>query len=434
MPRQVRDSALETRTARSRLKPKHTPYWRLIQSGLHLGYRRRQSGPGAWIRRRWSDGKYAVENLRTPDGKLIIADDYEDADGTSVLSFAQAQKLAAVERTAARTKARTVADALDAYFQFLKNDGRTAHSVYDAERRAQAFIRPELGPVKLSTLTTERLRQWRDGLAVSAPRLRTRAGEEQKLGALAATDDARRKRRASTNRTWTILVAALNFAFRQGQVDSDSPWRRVQPFRSVDKPRSRYLSLDECTRLINAADPDFRPLVQGALLTGMRYGELCALTVADFISDAGCLLIRRSKSGKARNVTLTDEGIALFGRLVAGRAAHEFVFRHSDGSGWKASQQARPMIEANARARITPPISIHGLRHSWCSHAVIGGTPLLIVAQHLGHADTRMVEKVYGHLAKSFVSDAIRAGAPRFESIESDSVVPIAAGRTRKRQ
>ena len=87
MPRQVRDSALETRTARSRLKPTHTPYWRLIQSGLHLGYRRRQSGPGAWIRRSWSDGKYAVENLRTPDGKLIIADDYEDADGTSVLSL-----------------------------------------------------------------------------------------------------------------------------------------------------------------------------------------------------------------------------------------------------------------------------------------------------------------------------------------------------------
>jgi hypothetical protein len=32
----------------------------------------------------------------------------------------------------------------------------------------------------------------------------------------------------------------------------------------------------------------------------------------------------------------------------------------------------------------------------------------------LGHNDTRMVEKHYGHLAPSFIADAIRAGAPRY--------------------
>jgi hypothetical protein len=37
-----------------------------------------------------------------------------------------------------------------------------------------------------------------------------------------------------------------------------------------------------------------------------------------------------------------------------------------------------------------------------------------VVAANLGHADTRMVERFYGHLAKSYIKDAIRAGAPRF--------------------
>ena len=315
----------------------------------------------------------------------------------------------------------TLDDALDAYFQFLQNDGRPAHSVYDAQRRAQAFIRPELGAVKLSALTTERLRQWRDGLAVSARRLRTRAGEKQKLGEIAVTDDARRKRRASTNRTWTILLAAVNQAFRDGKVESDHAWRRVQPFRSVDSPRSRYLTLDECTRLINASDPDFRPLVQAALMTGCRYGELCALTVADFNVDVGAISIRRSKSGKARHVSLTDEGRAFFERLTAGRAGTERMLGR-----WGASSQLRPMAAAVERARIEPRITFHGLRHTYASHAVMGGVPLIVVAQHLGHADTRMVEKVYGHLAKSFVSDAIRAGAPRFGPVEADdSVVPM---------
>jgi hypothetical protein len=53
----------------------------------------------------------------------------------------------------------------------------------------------------------------------------------------------------------------------------------------------------------------------------------------------------------------------------------------------------------------------------------MNGVPLLVVAQTLGHADTRMVEKVYGHLAKSFVSDAIRASAPKFGPVEADDRV-----------
>ena len=43
----------------------------------------------------------------------------------------------------------------------------------------------------------------------------------------------------------------------------------------------------------------------------------------------------------------------------------------------------------------------------------MNGVPLMVVAKNLGHADTRMVEKHYGHLAPSFIIDAIHAGAPR---------------------
>jgi hypothetical protein len=40
--------------------------------------------------------------------------------------------------------------------------------------------------------------------------------------------------------------------------------------------------------------------------------------------------------------------------------------------------------------------------------------PLMVVARNLGHVDTRMVEKHYGHLAPSYIADAVRAGAPKF--------------------
>ena len=133
----------------------------------------------------------------------------------------------------------------------------------------------------------------------------------------------------------------------------------------------------------------------------------------------------------------TDEGTAFFKAHCAGRAGHELMFgreieprktteraklKQPTKSPWKTAEQSRPMREANKRAKLKPSISFHGLRHTWASHAVMNGLPLIIIAKNLGHKDTRMVEKHYGHLAPSYVADAIRAGAPRFAS--NMAVVP----------
>jgi integrase len=424
MPRQVRDTNLESRSARSRLKARHKPYFRLIEPGLHLGYRRLASGPGTWVARRYSGaGAYTVENLRTPDGALVLADDYQDADGERVLSFAQAQSAARGPRPA-RPGGYTVDDAMADYFQFLASDGRPKGALYDSERKAEAHIRPALGQLKVSALTPERLRRWRDELAKAPPRLRTRQGDAQKYRDADDSDDAQRARRASANRTWSVLRAALNHAYHEGKAESDAAWRKVKPYRSVEFARIRYLTVAEAKRLINAADPEFRPMIEAALQTGARYGELCRLIVADFNSDSGTLAIRKSKSGKPRHVVLTDEAVAFFTALTAGRAGHELILRKPRGGGFGRSHQQRPMADAVARARISGAASFHILRHTWASLAVMAGMPLMVVAKNLGHSDTRMVEKHYGHLAPSYVADAVRASAPRF-GIEPGNVTPL---------
>ena len=65
-------------------------------------------------------------------------------------------------------------------------------------------------------------------------------------------------------------------------------------------------------------------------------------------------------------------------------------------------------------AKIKPSIGFHGLRHTWASHAVMNGVPLMVVARNLGHASVKMVEQHYGHLSESYIRDAILAAAPRF--------------------
>jgi integrase len=141
---------------------------------------------------------------------------------------------------------------------------------------------------------------------------------------------------------------------------------------------------------------------------------LAGLTVADFNPDAGTLAIRKSKSGVPRHVVLANEGTALLTALTAGRTGTDLILRRATGEPWRASNQGRLIREACAHSNINPPISFHALRHTWASHAVMNGVPLMVVARNLGHVDTKMVEKHYGHLAPSYMAEEIRKKAPRF--------------------
>ncbi|HEX3860455.1 MAG TPA: site-specific integrase [Stellaceae bacterium] len=424
MARTVRDANLETRTARSRLKAASKPYYRAIDPGLHIGYRKGVAG-GKWVMRWYvGEGDYKLETLTT-------ADDSADADGVAVLDFRQAQAMIRERHVEYRRVARglpakdgpyTVSACLDEYIAFLEGNRKSAR---DARYRCNALIVPTLGDIACVDLTATRLRRWLEDAATTAPRLRSRKGAETRYREIDDDDDEqRRRRRASANRVLTILKAALNRAWRDGKIASDDAWRRVEPFEEADAARVRYLAIDECRRLINAAEGEFRDLIRGALLTGCRFGELAALQVHDFNRDAGTLHIRTSKSGKGRHVVLNDEGAEFFGQITAGRAGIELLLRKTDGNRWGKSNQTRPMAEACGRAKIVPAANFHALRHTYASHSVMAGAPLLVVAKNLGHSDTRMVEKHYGHLSDSYIADAIRAAAPRFGA-ESSKVVPL---------
>jgi integrase len=234
-----------------------------------------------------------------------------------------------------------------------------------------------------------------------------------------------RRRRASANRVLTMLKAALNHSFDEGHIANRDAWgRKLKPFRDVEVARVRYLSVAEAVRLINVADADFRPLVRAALETGARYSELTRLEIADFNLDSGTVTIRKSKTNKMRHVMLTDEGAEFFRTHCAGRAAHELMFTHADGSRWKPSEQGRPMAEATERAKLKH-VTFHILRHTWASIAAMNGVSMQIIAANLGHIGTHTTEKHYAHLSPSHRREAIRASGPRFGIKPDKRVVPL---------
>jgi integrase len=415
MSRTVRDARLETRQARLKLTIRSEPYWRAITEGCHLGYYKGARG-GSWIARHRSlQGGYLKR-------RLGAADDITDSDGVAFLNYKQAQDAAVAWFTGAsgprRADPYTLAMALDEYLADYQRRGGKA--LRTTEISADAFVRPRLGETPIGELTAKIIRGWHAQLAEAAPRLRTRktAGKQKVREIDAGDPEAARRRRATANRVLTVLKAALNHAFREGKIGSDEAWRRVKPFREADAAKVRYLDPAEAQRLVSAADPAFRPLVQAALLTGCRYGEITGFRVADFDRIAGTVTVSAAKSGKPRHVVLTEDGIALFAAHTANKSGMALVFVKPDGKAWGKSHQHRPVREACQGAKIEPAASFHVLRHTYATLLLRAGAPLPVIAANLGHADTRMTERHYAHLAPSYVADVIRATMPRLRLVE----------------
>jgi integrase len=423
--RQVRNAKLDSRTARARLAARSSVYWAPVTRGFALGYRKGIKG-GVWLAKMVRDGQRAQKTIGA-------ADDVLDANGSTVLDYGQAheaarrwlQELERVQDGETPSTEYTVADAIADYVLDYKRRGGRARD--DLRRRCNGLIVPALGKIRVAKLSKRQVRAWHAGMAERGAQIRSGKWAPPKRRAFDPNDEEMvRRRRATANRTLSMLKAALNFAFVEGKVTSDIAWRTVKPFRQVDIARIRYLTEAECRRLVNGAEPGFRPMVQAALLTGCRYGELAQLRVGDFDPRAGTLTIARSKGGKPRHVVLDEDGTTFFTQETAERADEARMFVRPGGTPWGFSHQIRPMVEASERAKIVPAVSFHILRHTYASLLVMRGVPLQIVAANLGHVDTRMTEKHYAHLAPSHIADVIRAAMPKLGIVKRPNVVPVA--------
>jgi integrase len=394
----IKDTKLHNRESRRGLAQRDEPYWRLISEGLYIGYRKGPRG-GVWRVRRLADGKYTKASLGQ-------ADDVLDADGTQVLDWSQAQEAAqAFDRDIKQSDGiirspLTVSKAIERYMEDYRARAKAA-GIATAQGFINAHILPAFGEREVSSLTSDDIKSWFNKVATKPARLRTGKGvRKQAHREKPKTDDEKRARQATANRVLTVLKAILNKTFHDNLVPTDAAWRRVKPFKNTDDGAIRYLKPDESTRLVNTCPVDLRALVRGALYTGARFGELARLTVADVDTIAARVYISpASKSGKPRHVPLNQEGTQFLADLIAGRPGTERVFLKADGTSWGHNHHMRAFVQANADARISPPARFHDLRHSYATMiANLPGNTLDVLAEILGHADTRITRKHYAFL------------------------------------
>lgn len=171
----------------------------------------------------------------------------------------------------------------------------------------------------------------------------------------------------------------LNYAFESDAVKNDTAWRKVKPFRNVDRPRTVTASKEQARALLTKIQYPLLGLASGALYTGQRLSELVRLRV-----------------GKAQD-------------------ARELEPIASDPRNYRV-YLARAMTEASEAVGIVPRVTVHDLRRSYGSLMLNSGAPIETIQQVLGHADTRMTRRTYAHLLQKTAATAVQQHPPSFTS------------------
>lgn len=372
---------IASKTGRSQLPPRNDPYWgAAIDRGLFVGYRRLAHG-GNWIAR-WRDdqGKQHYHAL----GRV----DEDDKDAYIAAQKRAREWLKGMQAGVRRKTIVTVSDVCKGYV----DDRRKAKgegTARDAEQRFQRTIYDHpIGAMPIEKVGTKQLQDWLHGL--------TEPTEKRKgLG------------RASANRTLTALKAALNLAAKDRSygigVEHEREWRDVKAFKKADARRELFLDLTQRRALRAQLSGDLLDLVDAAITTGARPGELGNAKRRQFDARTGTMTFI-GKTG-TRDVPLPPAALEVFKRVAKGKLPEAPLFANN-GSPWTRWEWNQGIQEAASRAELPDGVCMYVLRHSFITEAISGGLSVLEVAKLTG-TSLQMINDHYGHLAAGAARDRL---------------------------
>lgn len=254
--------------------------------------------------------------------------------------------------------------------------------------------------LSVGEITADRIAEARDALA-SGTFTRGKPGKDKDGNPVPPKEY---KRSGSTaNRYLATLSHLLSTAKREWRLIDSNAVTDISR-KKENRGRTRFLSDEERVRLLEACSesdwPALHTLVQLAILTGARRGELINLKWTDVDLKAGRALVQDTKNGEPRTLPLVGKALeALRALKLQGSARSEYVFPNASGfpgpyehfdSHWQSALEAAGLTG----------FRFHDLRHTTASYLAAQGASLLEIADVLGHKTLAMVKR-YSHLVTS---------------------------------
>jgi integrase len=262
---------------------------------------------------------------------------------------------------------------------------------------------PTFGSVPLADITSERIRLW-------------------------VANTAAKVSSATVRKNTTVLHQILAQAVTDGRLAANPAAELELP--TVEEIEKRYLNAAQIRRLADAAG-EHSALVLVLGFTGLRFGEVTALTVRDIDLEHGRVRVHRSvtavggrmvfsapKSHQARTVALPQFLVDVLRDHLQNRDPSALAFPDSRGGPMRLHNVRRrwwrqAVIEAGAPAGLNP----HELRHSAASMAISAGASIKAVQKMLGHKSAPLTLDRYGHL----YPDELQGVADRLDQLHASA-------------
>ncbi|HRD62911.1 site-specific integrase [uncultured Nocardioides sp.] len=220
---------------------------------------------------------------------------------------------------------------------------------------------------------------------------------------------------------WAVLTHMFKMAAQDGKI-TRSPTIGVKPGRRTEHETEehRYLTHAEFWAVVEATPEYWRPLVITLAGTGLRWGELAALTVGDVDTEHRLLRITKAekqdpdnpsktiigptKTKKSRrSVSLPVEVLDVLEPLTEGRRRNERLFLPPNGGPLRHRTFYRDiwLKKSVGNSGIRQPYPrLHDLRHSHVAWLLAIGVPggLATIQARLGHEKITTTIDTYGHL------------------------------------
>jgi integrase len=206
-----------------------------------------------------------------------------------------------------------------------------------------------------------------------------------------------------------LLKNIFNFAMENDFLES-SPFDHYN-FNKIYKkyePRERFLTPEECQRLINFCNKYLKRLVIFILETGVRIKEPLSLHFSDIATEPKSNIqyarIRKeiSKSKRERFIPLSKEAMGQINQQKIEFPNSMYIFTDSKGNCYKTTPK-KAFETARKKANLVK-VSFHTLRHTFASHKLQGINykgerikPLRIevISEVMGHRNIDTTKKIY---------------------------------------
>jgi len=169
-----------------------------------------------------------------------------------------------------------------------------------------------------------------------------------------------------------------------------------------------FYTLDQFRQFLPFVREQFRLPLKILFYTGLRIGELLALTINDFDPAAGTLDINKTKSSTLKIIqspkTAKSKRIVTLPEFLIHEISNYIAARFYDPQPqdelfyWLVRNTLSTEIHNAAKLAELPQIRLHDLRHSHASLLISMNVPPLAVSERLGHETIKTTLEIYSHL------------------------------------